>query len=254
MKPSSINEQLQAIGLTKDQSAVYLYLIKNGQLPANLLSKRLGITRTLMYKILDDLIARSLVTKDESFKVTRYKASHPYSLRAIAEEEKKYADELARKIESAVGPLVSEYNLQSQKPAIHFMEGLDGVSFILKDTLTSSEPIYMYSDTDTLEQEVQDINNQHVKERLKKGIAKNILMAKTPTAEQRVSKSQTELTQIKLISSSKIPHFYTAMYIYDNKISYITYKGKIFTSAIIYDESLYTMQRFVFESLWNSVD
>lgn len=252
MKQQTIEELIQSIGLTKDQVSVYLYLIRNGQMPANLLSRRLGITRTLVYKILDDLIQYSLVTKDESFKVTRYKANHPYSLREIAEKEKKIADELARKIEYVISPLVSEYNLQSQKPAVHFMEGLDGVNFILEDTLSAKETIYMYTDTDTLEQELLDVDEQYVKKRLKLGLAKKILMAKTPASEKYVSENQSELTQSKLISSSEIPHFYSFMYIYDSKISYVTYKENIYTSAIIYDASLYTMQRFVFESLWNN--
>jgi sugar-specific transcriptional regulator TrmB len=253
MKTLTIEEQLQTIGLSKDQSTVYLYLIHNGQMPANLLSRRLGIGRTLMYKVLDDLIALSLATKDDSFKVTRYSASHPYSLRTIADENKKTADELGRKIESVLGPLVSEFNLQSQKPAIHFMEGLEGVSFVLEDSLTSSEVIYMYVDNETLEQELIDIDAQYVKERLKKKIEKNILMARTPDSVKYALNNQTELTKTRLISSEKIPNFYSFMYIYDKKVSYVTYRKKVFTSAIIYDESLYTMQRFVFEALWQKV-
>jgi sugar-specific transcriptional regulator TrmB len=70
MKTTSIEEQLQTIGLSKGQTSVYLYLIHNGQMPANILSRRLGISRTLMYKILDDLIGMSLASKDDSFKVT----------------------------------------------------------------------------------------------------------------------------------------------------------------------------------------
>jgi sugar-specific transcriptional regulator TrmB len=250
MDSNKNQEKLQQIGLTKDQSSVYLYLIHNGQMPANLLSKRLGISRTLMYKILEDLSNRSLVTKDESFKVTRFSAAHPYSLRAIAEEEKKQADERARQIETTIGPLVAEYNLQSQKPAIHFMEGLDGVSTILEDTLTSPEAIYMYVDTDTLEQELLDIDAQYVKKRLKKEIPKRMLMARTAAAEAYAKDNQSELTQTKLIASQDVPHFYSFMYIYDGKVSYVTYENKTFTSAIIYDRSLYTMLRFAFEALW----
>ena len=245
---------MQTIGLSKGQTSVYLYIIHNGQMPANILSLRLGISRTLMYKILDDLIGMSLASKDDSFKVTRYNANHPYSLRSIADENKKAADELARKVESVIGPLVSEFNLQSQKPAIHFMEGLEGVSFVLEDSLTSSEAIYMYVDNDTLEQELVDIDARYVKERLKKKIEKNILMARTPEAVTYAAGTQTELTKSRLISSDKIPNFYSFMYIYDKKVSYVTYKDQVFTSAIIYDESLYTMQRFVFEALWQKAE
>jgi len=250
MQTANHNEKLERIGLTKDQSAVYLYLIRNGNMPANLLARRLGISRTLMYKILEDLISRTLVFKDESFKVTRFSAAHPYSLRSIAEEGQKSADELARSIEQIIGPLAAEFNLQSQKPSVHFMEGLDGLTTVLEDTLTSSEPIYMYVDTDTLEQELLDIDSVYVKKRLKKGIPKKILMARTAASEAYSKENQSELTQTRLISSDSIPHFYSFMKIYDKKVCFISYKEGNITSTIIYDESIYTMQRFIFEALW----
>lgn len=214
------------------------------------LSKRVGITRTLVYKVLTDLEAKGLVSKDESFKVTRFSAAHPYELRKLADQQKITAENFAHQIETALAPLVATYNLQSHKPGVHHMEGLSGIDEVLKDTLTSSEPIYMYVDTDTLEQELLDIDEKYVPKRLKKGIVKKMLMARTPAAEQYARESQTELTQVKLIASADTPQFYTLMYIYDKKVSYITYKNGQFTSTIIYDESIYTMHRFLFEAQW----
>ena len=250
MESNTTIEALKNIGLSTDQSSVYSYLLENGSLSASILSRRLNITRTLVYKVLDDLEKRDLVAKDETFKVTRFTAAHPLALRKLGESEKIAADNLVNRIETILGPLVSAYNLQSNKPAVHHMEGLKGVREIFADSLTAKEPIYMYADTDTLEQEILDLDESYVKKRLKKGILKKILMARTPAAEEYVKKSQSELTQTKLISGTEQKHFYSFMYIYDKKVSFVTYKDGNLTSTIIYDESIYAMQRFAFEALW----
>lgn len=250
MQTQHITEQLQEIGLSADQARVYSYLIENGTIPANTLSRRLGITRTLVYKILDDLDTKGLIEKDDSYKVTRFNAKHPHALRDIAESERQAADETSRKIETMMGPLVSAYNLEPEKPAVHFMEGLSGIQEILKDSLTSSEPIYMYVDSDTIEQEVLDLDAAYVPKRLKKGIVKKMLMVRSPAAEEYVQKNQSDLTQVRLISGEQTKHFYAFCYIYDKKVSYGTYQNGTFTSTIIYDDSIYTMQRAAFEALW----
>jgi hypothetical protein len=204
----------------------------------------------LVYKNLDELERIGLVVRDDSTKVARYAAEHPYALRKLVERERASVDELASKIETGLTTLLPEFNLQSQKPVTHFMEGLTGVEHILEDTLTAREPIYMYADNDTLDAQVADIDEAHAKKRLARGIPKRILMAKTPLAAAYAAEFSSELTQIRLIESEHVPHFYTALYVYDGKVSYLTYKDGVFTSALIYDESLYTLHRFTFEALW----
>lgn len=241
---------LTKIGLTADQAAVYHYLLENGALSASLLSKRLGITRTLVYKILDDLSTLNLVSKDDSFKVTRFSAAHPYELRKIAVQQKIAAEELANRIETSLAPLVASYNLQSNKPAVHHMEGLSGIAEILEDTLTSSEPIRMFVDTDTLEQEVEDIDAQFAKKRIKLGVKKHILTPYSQRSEAYAKSIDNDLTNVRLLKTPVFEPFYSVMYIYDNKMSYITYKDNVFTGTIVHDPSIYTMQRVAFESLW----
>ena len=250
MENNSITTLLQAVGLTKDQSAVYLYLVRNSVMPANILFRRLNITRTLVYKILEDLISKGLVSKDDSFKVTRYSATHPYSLRLIADRERQSADTLASKIEQVIAPLVAEFNVEANKPAVHFMEGLSGLRTALEDTLTALEPIRMFVDTAKLEQDVLDIDVEFVKKRLKLNIHKQILTPDSEEARTYQAQSSNNLTEIKLIPTTYCKTFSAVTYIYDKKVIYLTFVQNAFTSTIIYDEQIYLMQRSLFESLW----
>ncbi|MEK6915294.1 MAG: helix-turn-helix domain-containing protein [Nanoarchaeota archaeon] len=53
-----IYEKLQEIGLTGNESKVYLELLTSGELSANNLAKNLGIDRTLTYTVLNHLIEK----------------------------------------------------------------------------------------------------------------------------------------------------------------------------------------------------
>jgi sugar-specific transcriptional regulator TrmB len=253
MQTTSIESLLQEIGLSKDQTAVYIYLVRNSVMPANILSRRLNITRTLVYKVLDDLIVRGLVTKDESFKIARYSATHPYSLRSIADQERQTADTLARKIEEVIAPLVSEFNVEAHKPAVHFMEGLGGLRTALEDTLTASEPVRMFVDTTALEQDVLDIDAEFVKKRLKLKKTKYILTPDSSEARMYQNQGSDALTHIKLLPAAYCESFSAVTYLYDKKVVYLTFTKNAFTTTTIYDEQIYLMQRSLFESLWHIV-
>lgn len=58
-------QPLQTAGLTRDQAALYEVLIKNGPLPASKAAQRAAISRTLSYKVLDELLEKKLVEKKE---------------------------------------------------------------------------------------------------------------------------------------------------------------------------------------------
>jgi len=252
MQTITTTELLQEIGLSKDESAVYIYLIRNSVMPAALLSRRLNITRTLVYKILEDLIIKGLVVKDESFKVTRYSATHPYSLRQIAEREKQAADTLARKIEETIAPLVTEFNVETNKPAVHFMEGLAGLRNALEDTLTASEPVLMFSDTSRIVQEVSDIDAEFVKKRLRLKKVKYILTPESTDSYDHQNTGNNEFTTIRLIPKKHYQPFSAVTYIYDKKLVFLRFSENTFSTTIIYDEQIYFMQRSLFLSLWGT--
>ena len=200
MEKSAIEIELTVLGLRPDESRVYLFLINNGALTAQFVARRLAITRTLMYKILEDLITKQLIEKDVTLKINRFKALHPYALRNLALEQRRLADMLTDRVEAVINPLVSEYNLQKNKPGVHFMEGIPGLRTALEDTLTAKEPIRMFVDTTTLEQEVLDIDAEFAKKRLKKGLIKYILTPDSPESRSYKQDSTNELTVIHLVS------------------------------------------------------
>ena len=66
-------ENLQKAGLPRNEAKVYLELLKQGELSANELSKKLGMDRTLTYGVINNLIEKGLINyiKRENKKIFR---------------------------------------------------------------------------------------------------------------------------------------------------------------------------------------
>lgn len=244
------NNQLIQMGLSENQAPVYNLLLEQGSLSTAAMAKQLDLSRPLIYKTLDELEAMELVVKNkkEGSSAT-FAVSHPEVLRQWVENKTQEAQQSQHTMESVFADMVSQYNLEQGRPTIRTVEGFKGIEEILYDSLSSSETIYTYVDTNSIEQYVGVINSKYVKERKKKRVHKKILMIDCDLAREK-AKATGPYTEIRLISAEEAPEFQAAMEIYDGKISYITFGNNLLTSSLIYDQEVYKLHRFTFEALW----
>jgi sugar-specific transcriptional regulator TrmB len=251
METEQFREQLIEAGLTKDQAALYGVLIKKGSSTAREAALEAGVSRTLGYAVLDQLIGIGLARKhDEKGAVALFFPSHPNVLQERAEAQQKSAEQAAIALKAVLPDLASAFNLATGKPGIRFYEGKDGAKEILYDSLTSRETIYTYADMETIDGYVSDINDAYVKTRLKKGITKKLLLPDTPAARIELLENDSDLTEIRLIPNQDAPPFHAAMEIYDGKVSYLTFTKDILMGTILNDPAIYALHRFLFEEQW----
>ena len=250
MESSALIDQLAQSGLTRDQAALYGALLQKGSLSAREAALEAKIGRTLGYALLDQLAGMGLVTKaKEKGSVARFSPVHPSALQDRIESQQKNAERAALTLKSVLPDLSSLYNLATGRPGIRFYEGREGVKEVLYDSLTSKETIYTYADMETVDGYVGDINDEYVRTRLKKGIAKKLLLPDTPAARAEIMQSN-ELTEIRFIQNQDAPPFHAAMEIYDGKVSYVTFTKDILMGTIISDPAIYSLHRFLFEEQW----
>lgn len=120
---------LKNIGLTDKESAVYLTLLEFGPLLIAEISRRAEIHRPDVYKILPVLQAKSLVTIAPRGKQKRFTAEPPAKVELILGSIKSDFDKLL--------PALNELrDRSSQRPVIRFLEGDQGMRFILGDLIT----------------------------------------------------------------------------------------------------------------------
>ncbi len=246
-----IHQLLEQAGLSIHQASVYESLVTLGPLPASKLAINAKVPRTLTYAVLSQLEDIGLVTKHEpKGTVATFSAAHPFRLQEITEQRKKSADTALTSIKNALPDLISSYNLASGKPGVQFFEGRDGVREALFDSLSSKEAIYTYADMETVDGYAGDINEEYVRARLRRKVQKRLLMPDTPAARAEVRKGDDELTMLRLLNDQDAPPFHTAIEIYDNKVSYLTFTKDSMTATIIHNPAIYQVHRFLFEHQW----
>lgn len=248
------NELIAKSGLSKDQADMYSTLLEGGHMTARKLSLKTGLKRGLAYKVLDQLVEQGLVEKNDKLsKVALFFPSHPSKIKEVL---KKRQEEIAS-AESALGgvmnQMVSTYNLISGKPNVQFFEGLDGVWKVLDDSLTSSETIDAYSDIESIEKYIPEINKKYVEKRNKLEIKKRGLILDTPKARKLLEGYHANITDNRFIKCSLTPNqTQTIIQIYDSKVSFITLGDNVMFGTIIENAHIYSLHKYLFECLWEN--
>ncbi len=129
-------QHFERLGFNKTETKIYLLLAEIGRATANLLAKRAQIPRATCYSILDGLVAKGLVSKEQDEAVTIYVANKPESLLALVDQKRKKV-ELEAQVASEVVKLITPYfkSKNFSVPRLQFFEGGKNVERMLYDHL-----------------------------------------------------------------------------------------------------------------------
>lgn len=246
-------ESLMQAGLSKDQAALYEVLVKNGSQLASDAALLAALGRPLAYKILDELIERGLVIKDESRKVTRFAAAHPLKLKEVVEKRLVAAQGAQTALDGVLGKITSDFNLQSGKPGVQFFEGLEGVREVAWDTLTTKDELRMVADVEAIRKFIPELNAEYVAERKKRNVRKRTLVLDSHGLREYYQRSAKDITDTRIMKTSELP-FQSDMHIYDGKVSYITFSEDRLIGIIITDPHIYATQKYLFDYIWEKAE
>lgn len=201
------------------------------------------------YYHLDSLVAKGLVEKQDLPKTTtKFIAKHPEQLELLLAKQKTALFGAEEEFSKALPQLRSLYQLATSKPTVKYFEGLDGAKQIVEDSLTSTTEIYSYIDSETLNKNYPELTKQFTEARVKKGLKKKIIMVDSPFVRQHAKTLNSNTTQVRLIPTPV--QFSSIMYVYDNKVSYISLHNQTIVSMIIEHPAIYKMHKTLFELMW----
>jgi hypothetical protein len=248
--------EISETGLTKEQAVVYETMLRSGNLTASKLTKAIPsaerLSRPLVYKILDDLVALGLVKKtDEPGKIADFTPLHPNTLTSLLEAKKVALEKTRSQFTPVFGALASIYNLNLGKPGVQLFEGKDGLWDVLLDSLTATETILTYADLEAINMYIPDLNAEYSTLREEKCVTKRGLVIDSTIARNFLTSYDGKVTNTKLIKANAdfVP-FQTVMQIYDDKVSYMTLSEHHLIGVIITNEYIAKTHKYLFESHW----
>jgi sugar-specific transcriptional regulator TrmB len=139
---NKLNKLLRSLGFDEEESAVYFFLIRQGQAPVGVLAKRLGMPRTTLYTMLHRLVARGLVRETTNKGLKTFVAEPPDSISLLFSQRAQQLEKSKQEFAALLPELRKDHRLVPSTPRLSVFEGKDGVQNVLKDML-------LYSDLET---------------------------------------------------------------------------------------------------------
>jgi sugar-specific transcriptional regulator TrmB len=131
---------LARLGLSTEESKIYLALLRSGKLNISELSKSTGLYRPMVYKLLPQLYGKQLVAQQQVGKRTYYVAENPAQLKLLV-------GKLSDDLESVAEELFQAYRNGKQRPVIKNFEGKDGIRRVYEEMMSlckKGDVIYRY--------------------------------------------------------------------------------------------------------------
>lgn len=239
------------VGLTEQEATIYEIMLELGETRAKEIYQRSPYKRGLVYKILDNLIEKNLLTRIEKPNaVSTFRVEHPDKINDLVEAEERKVRHYKKSIQSLMPELISNYNLAFNKPGIKFYEGEEGIKKVINDNLHSQTDVYTYADMEEVDKYIKKINDEYATKRDRLKLQKKILLVDSDYTKRVLETYQKSNIEIKFVK--KASHFSTIMQIYDNKVSYVTLLPDKMIGVIINDTNIYQMHKTLFESMWET--
>lgn len=243
---------LQNLGLNKAEAQIYELLLKSGTTGIKPLLTDTGLKRGNVYYHLDSLIEKGLVEKvDLPKQPIKFLAKHPENLELLVSQKKaalfNAQDELGR----ALPELKNLFQIISTKPGVKFYEGLDGALKVAEDSLTSSTEILSYIDNEVVNKEFPELNKTYVTKRKGQQIKKRMITTDSPFIRKHYKNFDPQNTEIRVLPAGGQP-FTSIMFIYDNKVSYISRYNQQIIGMIVEHPTIYQMHKLLFNTTWQT--
>ena len=257
----SLSQKLSKTGLSDKEAEIYAYLIEHGGAFPSAISKATGINRTTVYKILDTLSIRGLITELEKRKKLFYQAENPKSLDRFTDSQITIAKRAKESLEQVMPILEGLYRSSPNKPIVRFFEGKEGVFAIYRDHIATNKKYEMlaFSNTSEIVQFLsEDFKKEYLKIKARVGITTRVI---TPDDEvdikynEIVYKNFPKILQPKLKHiSKKIFPFKGEITIYqENKVSIVNFNEPNVAGTIIEDQIIHDMMKMIFELSWKGL-
>jgi sugar-specific transcriptional regulator TrmB len=126
---------LEELGLSRGEAKIYLALLEHGSLTTGPIAKYSGITNSKVYKILDRLSIKGLVSSILIGKVKKFSASNPKQVLNLIKNKKANLTDLEKEYKKEI-PMLESLSKESQKNSkVEVFEGYRGLKSVFDSIL-----------------------------------------------------------------------------------------------------------------------
>lgn len=241
-----LNENdLEILGLNKNQTKIYMAILRSDGLSAAQLAAAAGLNRSNVYVLAEQLVAENLVNVDFVGSKRRYTARDPGILLQNAEKKMKAVQGLMPELQAL-------YGATSVKPKISYYEGEAGAKIVFNDLLTVRGDHYCYFGSLAAQLAVEGPENARklVQRRLEKGIRARSIRTKAADLSEPIFMASEEFLREVRYYPQQMPDNIPDIYIYDNRLAILAAYREHY-ALIIESHELATLMRGIWEIIWS---
>jgi sugar-specific transcriptional regulator TrmB len=240
---------LQELGLSESEIAVYLTML-SGAGTARDIIKSTQMKRPTVYYALTGLEKRGLISKTGSEGKRRFFPEPLHKLTLLVDEKLADAQTLKADIAALLPSLSPAPGSREQRPTVSFFEGKLAVQRTIMDMLyCKSKQINSVVPTDNFFwQTGKEFAKSFIEQRVKRGIkTKNLWEA---TGDKTLVKQYYGgLSEIRILPDVMKGRFRTAIFLYEDKVLYVSSLKNAYCVLMTSQEHHETMQAW-FDGLW----
>lgn len=240
--------ELSNLGLTQEESKVYLGTLELGGSYASNIARKSGVNRATCYHTLNNLIQKGLISSYTKGKVLWFNAEPPEKFIKIQKEKLQQAKDL-------LPQLLSLTSTFAFKPKIKFFEGIENIKSIFEDLLTTKEKeILGYTNIKTLANLFPEFFRNFCKQKIKKGIKTRYLSPATGQGVDIVDQFYPKnydpnLVEVLLVNREEF-FFENDISIYENKVAVLSLNPKEPIAVLIESETFAKSMKSIFDLAW----
>lgn len=249
-----IDETLKKIGLSNEETEVYLSLLNSGTVTASQIAKQTSVKRTNVYNICDSLITKGLVTKKALARGMAFTPLSPDHLSPLAMQLEQRIHNAMTSLENILPSLKEQYKLIDERPIITVYEGIEGLKKIYKNILEEKDDILLLrSYYDDKRIDLDAIVMAQIKNQVKTGIhVRTITPLENSTKEVFLKHDTPNLVKRHIIHSTQF-ELPSQIIVYKNKVAMISLKKDI-VATLIDNKDISDTFRMLFDFMWEKTE
>lgn len=259
-KSIDIHEFLSNLEVDEKEIDVYLQLLEIGSTPIGDLSRKTDIPKTTLYRIINKLQEKSLVTKTEKNEIKLLTAESPERLGVLIKDKQAEAKSALNHLDemSEHLPLVVKTILESAKPEIEenpplvkYYEGVHGFRAVSNRSLekAQNEVLQISNCSEWRKVFTKDYSmKNYVPERLKKNIALKALVIDNRPGQEFKQQGETINRETRFLP--KGTQFRSTILIYNGEVS-IMVSSRPYSAVLLQSYDIYEMAKSLFNIIWS---
>ncbi len=236
----NLQKQLQNIGLSQKESAVYLATLELGSAGAHKIAEKASIARSTVYEVLGALLRHGFVSTFRKKTVKYFSAEEPNNVFRLAQTRV----DAIREVLPQLNAMAGEFR---KRPTVRFYQGTEEMKIVLEEMMAEADSVLCFGAPEDLFRELGDYFYKLVERRIKKKIPVRLLALDSARARERKERGPKELRTVKILPRDY--EFHGNIWIWKNKIAMFSFIG-VLVAVVIESKELADMQKAMFENLW----